>query len=194
MPSLEERVDHLGQDILADPMRISAYHDLPFTILRYDPSDEYPVRNQVSLLARRLENAGRRVSFISLARLLWRAIEETEGVQAILTTEKELGFSRAQRTVSTLLSDPEFFPLPIKLVEEFIRLEPSRDVVFLVRAGTFAPTIYRCAKLLDELHGRTMVPVILLYPGSIEGTTSLRFMNMKDREDAAAYSYRVKIY
>jgi len=36
------------------------------------------------------------------------------------------------------------------------------------------------------------VTTILFYPGSIEGTTGLRFMGLKDRE--ALGSYRVKIY
>ncbi len=38
----------------------------------------------------------------------------------------------------------------------------------------------------------TRVTTILLYPGSIEGTTGLRFMDLKDRD--ALGNYRVKIY
>jgi hypothetical protein len=48
------------------------------------------------------------------------------------------------------------------------------------------------SKLLDEMHGRTTVTTILFYPGSIEGTTGLKFMAMKDYE--ALGNYRVKIY
>ena len=44
--------------------------------------------------------------------------------------------------------------------------------------------------LLDG--GKTKVPAILFYPGSIEGTTGLRFMDLKDRD--ALGNYRVKIY
>ena len=33
--------------------------------------------------------------------------------------------------------------------------------------------------LLDKMHGKTRVTTILFYPGSIEGTTGLRFMNLK---------------
>ena len=55
-----------------------------------------------------------------------------------------------------------------------------------------APGIYHMSKLLDDMQGRTEVTTILLYPGSIEGTTGLRFMDLKDRE--ALGNYRVKIY
>jgi hypothetical protein len=48
------------------------------------------------------------------------------------------------------------------------------------------------SKLLDEMQGRTKVTTILLYPGSLEGTTGLRYMDLKDRE--ALGNYRVKIY
>jgi hypothetical protein len=46
--------------------------------------------------------------------------------------------------------------------------------------------------LLDKMHGKTRVATILCYPGSIEGTTGLRFMDLKDRD--ALGNYRVKIY
>ncbi|RLB13821.1 MAG: hypothetical protein DRG63_09605 [Deltaproteobacteria bacterium] len=63
-----------------------------------------------------------------------------------------------------------------------------------MRAGVLAPSIYRCSTLLDQMHGRTMVPIILFYPGSVEGGADLRFMNMEDRANLGAYNYRVKIY
>jgi hypothetical protein len=55
-----------------------------------------------------------------------------------------------------------------------------------------APGFFHMSMLLDKLHGRTMVPTILFYPGSLEGTTGLRFMDLKDRD--ALGNYRVKIY
>ncbi|MBW2023700.1 MAG: DUF1788 domain-containing protein, partial [Deltaproteobacteria bacterium] len=73
-------------------------------------------------------------------------------------------------------------------------LDPDKDIVFLVRAGVLAPSIYRCSTLLDQMHGRTMVPILLFYPGSVEGGADLRFMNMEDRANLGAYNYRVKIY
>ena len=192
MSSLHARLELLEEDLVAIPPRISAYHDLPFAIFRYDPTDEYLARKEVALLATRLDHRGRRAHFISLAEMLWRAIRETEGVAGVAGLERDLGFERAQRTVSTLLSDPDFFPLPVELARRMSELNPSTDVVFLVRAAALAPAIYHMSKLLDELQGRTSVPTILFYPGSLEGTTGLTFMSMDDRE--AIGNYRVKIY
>lgn len=194
MSSLEERIKDLENDLLATPPRINAYHDLPFAIFRYDPPDEYEARKQMRFLATRVQNTGRKVHFISLAKLLWSAVEETEGIKAIAEEEHQLGFSRAQETISTILSDDAFMPLPAALCQRMEGLQPDEDVVFLVRTSALSPAVYRCAKLLDEMHGRTMVPIILFYPGTLEGESSLRYMNLPDREHTGAYNYRVKIY
>jgi len=194
MSSPQERIENLESDLLATPPRTGAYHDLPFAIFRYDPKDEFEARKQMRFLATRVENAGRKVHFVSLARLLWAAVEETEGVAAIADEERQLGFPRAQETVSTLLSDEAFMPLPDAVCECMGAFDPAVDVVFLVRTAALSPAIYRCAKLLEQLHGRTMVPIILFYPGTLEGEASLRFMDLPDREQTGAYNYRVKIY
>jgi len=141
MPSLPQRIEIIEADLTADPPRISAYHDLPFAIFRYDPSEEFLARREILRLATRLQNARRRIHFISLGEILWKAIRETEGVAAIVKEERELGFERAQSTVSTLLSDKDFTELPVELTKRMEGLDPAVDCVFLVCAGALAPAI-----------------------------------------------------
>jgi hypothetical protein len=92
------------------------------------------------------------------------------------------------------LSDDVFRPLPDAIARRLQSMDPATDVVFLVRLAALAPAIYRSAKLLDAMHGRTLVPIILFYPGSLDGQHSLRFMRLPEREQTGAYNYRVKIY
>ncbi|MFA7357572.1 MAG: hypothetical protein WCY97_10930, partial [Methanothrix sp.] len=82
MLSLKDRIELMENDLMARPSKISVYHDLPFAILRYDPQDEWPLRNQLRLLETRLEDSGKEVVTISLADLLWEAIERSEGLDA----------------------------------------------------------------------------------------------------------------
>lgn len=195
MSLLEEQIRILEEDLVAQPLRISASHDLPFAIFRYDPWDEYECREHARLLAHSLKgNHGKKVTFVSLARLLWKVVQETEGLESIIAEEKQFGFERAQVKVYNLLSDDDFLPLRKLLTEMTSTLNPDKDIVFLVRAAALAPGIYRCSTLLDEMHGRTMVPMVLFYPGTAEGRTDLRFMNLPDRANLGAYNYRVKIY
>jgi hypothetical protein len=194
--SLDERISLLATDLLASPPRISVYADLPFAVLRYDPNQEgereWKLRRQLQLLRSRLQSHGKQVVMISLAELLWQAVDATEGMDAIVEEERGFGYSRTEETLNRILSDPDFAPLPDLVASCLSGLDPSRSVAFLMRAGAMAPGIYHMSKLLDEMQGRTAVPMVLCYPGGIEGTTGLKFMNLARSEPMG--NYRVKIY
>ncbi len=194
MLSLSERIAILEKDLVATPPRVSVYHDLPFAILRYDPEDEWRLRTEIRLLATRLEArlAGRKGALISLGELLWEAIDRSEGLEAVAELERGFGFRAAQEQVTQYLTDRDWCPLPDLLAERLAVLNPEKDLAFLLRAGAMAPSIYGMSRLLDEMQGRTSVTTILCYPGTLEGTTGLRFMGLADREPMG--NYRVKIY
>src|SRR5262249_17323005 len=182
-------------DLVANPMRISAYHDLPFAIFRYDPEEEFDLRKQLRLFSFGLEQQhGKRVHFISLARLVWKIVSEQEGLEYLYRVENSRGFGAAQDHVHSLLSSPHFRPIADELLANMQGLTPTTDMVFLVRAGGFAPAIYRCSVLLDELHHRTMVPIIFFYPGTAEHATDLSFYNLPATGGLGVYNYRVKVY
>lgn len=192
MSSLKGRIELLENDLKAVPARISVYHDLPFAILRYDPAEEWTMRREARLLATRLQTFGKSVHIISMADLLWQAIEETEGLQALVELEREWGYLAAQEQVTTYLSDRDWRPLADLVAERLAPYDPATSIAFLTRVAAMSPGIYHMSKLLDQMHGKTQVPTILFYPGSIEGTIGLRFMNLTDREVLG--NYRVKIY
>ena len=154
MSSLQDRIELLENDLTAVPSRISVYHDLPFAILRYEPKEEWELRRQARLLATRLGEHGREVCFVSMADLLWEAIETTEGLDAVVELERQQGFEAAQDQVTTYLSDRDWRPLPDLLAGRLQGLDPKRHVVFLTRATAMAPAIYHMSKLLDEMQGQ----------------------------------------
>ena len=192
MSLLKDRIELLENDLKAVPPRINVYHDLPFAILRYDPAEEWELRKETKLLATRLEAAGKEVHIIPMAEFLWKAIDETEGMEAVVELERDRGYLAAQEQVTTYLSDRDWRPLATLLSERLADYDPAKSIVFLTRVAAMAPGLYHVSKLLDEMHGKTRVTTILFYPGSIEGTTGLRFMDLKDRD--ALGNYRVKIY
>ena len=192
MSSLKDRIELLENDLKAVPSRINVYHDLPFAILRYEPVQEWELRKEAKLLATRLEAVGKEIHIIPMAEFLWKAIDETEGMDAVVTLERQRGYLAAQEQVTTYLSDRDWRPLATLLAERLADYDPANSIVFLTRVAAMAPGIYHVSKLLDEMHGKTRVTTILFYPGSIEGTTGLRFMDLKDRD--ALGNYRVKIY
>jgi hypothetical protein len=198
MFSLKNSIAPLESDLKAVPSRINVYHDLPFAIMRYDPTDEWELRREIKLLATRLEAVGKEVHVIPMSELLWSALDKVhqkdddEGLGAVIELEKARGYVEAQQQVATYLSSKVWIPLWDLLAERLASISPENSVVFLTRVAAMSPGIFHVSMLLDKMHGKTKVTTVLFYPGSIEGATGLRFMDLKDRE--ALGNYRVKIY
>lgn len=192
---LEQSLKELEQDLVSEPMRIAAHSDMPFAILRYDPRDEFALRKHLRLLAFSLEqNHHRQPVFISLAKLVWDIVQKYEGTEYLFKTERTRGLRAAQEHINRLLTSEDYRPISQELLDRVKALKPEQHVVFLVRAGGFAPFIYRCSTLLDGLHRRTMVPIILFYPGSAEVGADLRFYDLPLEGGLGVYNYRVKVY
>ena len=192
MSSLSNRIKILEHDLKANPPRISVYHDLPFAIFRYDPQEEWNLRREARLLATRLGEVGKDTSVIHMSELLWQAVQETEGIEAVVELEEDRGFLAAQKQLTTYLSDRDWRPLAELLTEHIQALDDTIKVVFLLRAAAMAPGIYCMSKLLNQMQEKISITTILFYPGSIEGTTGLRFMDLKNRYVLG--DYRVKVY
>ena len=197
MSSLKDSIAHLESDLKAVLLRINVYHDLPFAIMRYNPADEWVLRREIKLMATRLESVGKVVHIIPMSELLWLAMEKVhqldsdEGLEAVIELERERGYVEAQQQLTTYLSSKVWLPLWDLLAERLSTINPENSVVFLTRVAAMSPGIFHMSLLLDRMHGKTNVTTILFYPGSIEGTTGLRFMDLKG--DALG-NYRVKIY
>lgn len=196
MLSFKDRLDLLEQDLRSTPPAFTMSSDLPFAIFRYDPTHpdegEWKVRREIQLLATRIHNVThKQVHLLSMARLYWQSIEESEGIEEIVELERARGFLAAEEQVSSYLSDPDWRPLPDLLVEATSGMSPDADILFLYRAGVFAPSSYRLSSLLEQMLGQMKIPAVLFYPGTWRG--SLNYMGLRSDEEPLG-SYRVKIY
>lgn len=168
---------------------ISAYHDMPYAIFRYAPSDEFELRQEVARLTTRLEQSGKRVTSISLAACMQNALTAVGlDAEALTQAEKHVGLDATVDTIHEVLSTQQ--PLDDLVAAQIpADADPLRDVVFLVRAGALFP-VYRTSSLLEQLKGKVAVPAVLFYPGELDGAAGLRFMGVLDAE----HNYRPKIY
>jgi hypothetical protein len=193
MSLLDPMPQRIVQDLepvlaLPDPRpRLSAYHDMPYAIFRYEPEEEFALRAQVGLLQTRLEQRGKRVTRISLAECLDVAMRSQRPLEEWFAAEREMGVETVVETVHAVLS--EYAPL-VELVGERMPTDPDplHDVVFILRTGALFP-VYRTFSLLEQLKGRVHVPTILFYPGDLDGASGLKFMGVLDAE----HNYRPKI-
>jgi hypothetical protein len=194
MWSLADSLTELEKDLSYRPARISAHSDMPYAIFVYPPTQEFAMRKHLRLFSIKLsQNQGRQVKFLSIARMVWDTIR-IYGLEDLYKTEMLRGFDAAQKHVHQLITGSDFKPLTETVLEKISNLTPDDNVVFLVRAGGFAPSICSTSWLLEDLHGKTDVPTIVFYPGSVEAGSDLRFFSLPVRGDSGAYNYRVKIY
>ncbi len=194
--SLRERLEQLEADLAYRPPRFVRVSSMPYAIFHYEPEDERILRRELNNLASRLRRRDWRVHFVSLAALLWEAIEQCEGLDTLIELEQAEGFQAVQEQIFTYLTEDFWQPLP-RLVADAIAArgatEPGRDLIFLYRAAALAPNMYSMSRLVNELADYGVrVPVVLFYPGRREGTFGLRYMNLPER--AALGNYRVQIY
>ncbi|MPR06290.1 BREX protein BrxB domain-containing protein [Microvirga tunisiensis] len=191
MSKFTERLERTLQPILEarDPrQQLSAYHDMPYAIFRYDPDEEFALRKAVSLLATRLQNKGKRLTRIYLSECLTEALQSQAPLEEWFQIEKDVGLEETVQTMANVLSDIR--PL-VDLVAERMPADPDplTDVVFITRTGSLFP-VYRTFSLLEQLKGRVTVPTVLFYPGDLDGAAGLRFMGVMQPE----HNYRPKIF
>jgi Domain of unknown function (DUF1788) len=191
LSDLEHRLKNSLEPVLAmgDPrQRISAYHDMPYALFRYDPEDEFELRKQVTLLETRLSQQAKRITRISLAECLDVAMRSQRPLEEWFSTERDQSVETIVDTVHSVLS--EYTPL-VDLVAARMpeHPDPLRDVALILRTGALFP-VYRTFSLLEQLKGRVLVPTVLFYPGDVDGAAGLRFMGVL----AAEHNYRPKIF
>ena len=189
--SMKDRLTRDLEPVLASPdprTKLSAYHDMPYAIFRYDPEEEFALRQEVTMLETRLTQHGKRISRISLAECLEEAMTSQYPMEDWFAAERDQGAQTVIETVHAVLS--EYAPL-VELVANKMPPDPDprRDVVFITRTGALFP-VYRTFSLLEQLKGRVHVPAVLFYPGTLDGAAGLRFMGVLEAE----HNYRPKIF
>lgn len=188
----KERLKVDLEPILASPdprPKLGAYHDMPYAIFRYSPEIEFDLRGEIDLLVTRLENAGKRVTRISLAECLGEALEnESITISDLLENEATTGVAAMVDTFHGIL---ELSSPLVDLVADRLPKDqsPTKDVVLLTRTGSLFP-VYRSHALLEQLKGRLTVPAVLFYPGDLDGPTGLSFMGALDPDP----NYRPRIF
>ncbi|MCP4384518.1 MAG: DUF1788 domain-containing protein [Hyphomicrobiales bacterium] len=191
MSSFADRLKNQLEPILAstDPRpALSAYHDMPYALFRYDPEDEFSLRSELTMLQTRLEQKGKRVTRISLAECLEAAMASLEPLEDWYEVERRQGTETVIETIHATLAAEA--PL-VDLVGARMPSDPDplRDVVLINRAGALYP-VYRTFSLLEQLKGQVVVPAVLFYPGTLDGAAGLKFMGVLDAE----HNYRPKIF
>lgn len=197
-------VDALKKDLLREEgPQISTVRNYNFAILPYPPAEEFTLRGRIHELSGELREAGWTTATVDVRMLLLARLraEGPDVLDSIVRREKSLagaadgsrGLRWLKERVVTLVDKPDGIAVDvIRRIDELIAASdrPARTVIFLGRLGGLYPFL-RTSALLKHIAGRTQnVPVILLYPGTADGESGLRFMGILQ----ADRDYRPRIY
>ena len=171
---------------------ISAYKDMPLCIFLYEPTYEFALRQELSLLKTRLEQKGKRVTCISLMDCMTEALAMA-GVSPddLIENEKMLGrngHKTVAQTIHKVLS--EYVPLDQLILSKVpADGDPLRDILWITRAGALYPC-YRTSTLIEHFQAKLEIPGVLFYPGEIIPPAGLSFMGVHEAE----HNYRAKVF
>ena len=190
MSPLPDSIRHIGDDILAYYSSRKAGETPPYIVYVYRPRDEFRVRQDLFDLRSWLEARGITCFAVSLADLFWQALDESGFADQIIQAEESN--PRDARTLALVhTSITQILTGPPSLSDRVLAALTSAadcSAAFLYRAGALFPS-YRTSAILEDLRERLHIPVVLLYPGHLEGTYGLRFMGRCE----PTHSYRAKI-
>jgi len=201
----QEAIAALRRDLVdpEDGPRISTMRNYRFAIVQYSPEHEYAIRTEVQRLVSELEAKGWFVLTIDLQKLLLDRIrsQPEDWAEKVIAMEKRMAERQLDRGLNYLKS--KLLPLVEgpeglagdcrRLIQDFVQKHPDKadqTLVLIGRAGGLFP-FFRSSALLRHLDGQTgNVPVVLLYPGTKQGPTSLSFMGVLSPDS----DYRPRIY
>ncbi len=200
-----EAITALRRDLIdpEDGPRISTMRNYRFAIVQYSPEHEYAMRAEVQRLVSELEARRWFVLTIDLQKLLLTRIrsQPDDWQEKVIAMENRMAERQLDRGLNYLKS--KLLPLVEgpeglagdcrRLIQDFVQKHPDKadqTLVLIGRAGGLYP-FFRSSALLRHLDGQTgNVPVVLLYPGTKQGPTSLSFMGVLSPDS----DYRPRIY
>lgn len=170
---------------------ISSYREMPLCIFLYEPSCEFALRQELSLLKTRLEQRGKRILKVSLMECLTEALALAGITPAELAENEKMlgtnGHKTVAQTVHQILS--EYQPLDRLVLSKVPEdADPYRDILWITRAGALYPC-YRTSTLIEHFQAKLRIPGVLFYPGEIVPPAGLSFMGIHDAE----HNYRAKV-
>ena len=160
----------------------------PYQVYQYLPAAEFKVRRDLLDLKAWLGANGVSATAISLADLLWEAIDSSGRMEAIARAERTGRTSDLDDAIDSIGALLRRAPSLSDRIVAAVDGLPPKSAVFLYRAGALYPAM-RTSGLLDELLDRVRMPVTMLYPGRLYGSNGLSFLDICE----AHYGYRAAI-
>jgi hypothetical protein len=171
MPSLDETFDQLLKH-LRQPELLNPAHSDPFFYFVHDPAETLAVKQKLPVWSSFLANEGWTVEQVSLARLLWEAVDSSGRWNDWMTLESQADSEQVNEAVRDVLHSGNAL---VNAVADRVSEERPHTLVFLTDTAALHP-YFRVRSIEAALHDRVKVPTVLFYPGRRSGQYGLHFL------------------
>ncbi|HVC94157.1 MAG TPA: BREX protein BrxB domain-containing protein [Pirellulales bacterium] len=165
--TFEELVSLLGKPEALDPAKSD-----PVFYFVHDPQQTLEVKRSIPRWIARLRQDGHQVQTVSLARLLWDAIDGSGRWDDWLDSEADYAPEEINDAVRDVLRGEHGL---VAAVAPYVTGPAAGKVLFLTDAALVHP-YFRLRTLESALHDRFETPTVLFYPGSRAGQFGLQFL------------------
>lgn len=182
--NLGKRLERLP-DVLSRPDLYASKglgNEVNFHVFAFPPESASVVEGYVPRLVQRLAERGKRAFVFDVFGQMIEMLRESGDLESALDLEKAQGTSALAKAIRPMLHAQA-------LAERLNRMrqEVSHDLVIIQGVGGAYPLV-RAHQLLNNLHAEVEdVPLVLLYPGTYDGTAFRLFDRLDDEHHYRAF-------
>jgi hypothetical protein len=160
-------------DKIRDPDALNPAKSDPVFYFAYPPELMLDLKKHLPRWTSKLREAGFEVRRVSLADILWRAVDQSGRWDTWLDLEQGADAEQINEAVRDVLRQANAF---VDRVVEVVESAPEGTVVLLTEAELLHP-YFRTRTIESRLHDRVKGPTVIFYPGRRSGQYGLHFLD-----------------
>lgn len=169
-------LDNAFSELIAriqDPDSLNPAKSDPVFYLAYPPELMLQVKRNLPRLISKLREAGFEARRVSLADILWDAVDKSGRWEAWLELESQADPDQVSEAVRDVLRQGNAV---VERVTQAVTSAPHGTVVLLTEAELLHPW-FRTRTIESRLHDQVKTPTVIFYPGARSGQYGLRFLD-----------------
>ncbi len=171
MHSLDNSFNELI-DKIRDPDALTPAKSDPVFYFVYPPELMLDLKKRLPRWMSRIHDAGYKVHRLSMADIVWKLVDDSGRWEEWLALEGEADIKMLKGAVSDVLRQNNALLNSIADVVE----SASEKVVVLITEIELLHPFTRTKIIGDYLHDKAQIPTVFLYPGTLSGQSSLKFL------------------
>lgn len=169
-------LDNAFNELLArirDPEALNPARSDPVFYFTYPPELMLEVRKSLLRWSSKIREAGFAVRRVSLAELLWKAVDDSGRWETWLELEPDADVRDVNEAVRDVLRQKNGL---VDQVAAALESTPDGTVVLLTEVELLHP-YFRSRTIESSLHDKVKTPVVIFYPGRRSGQYGLHFLD-----------------